>query len=146
MPTNFGPAIQYELHHFSDASEKAYGVASYIRSSNQAGQIHCAILCGKSRLVPLRGSTVPRLELSAATLSVQNDKFFRKELKIPISESFFWTDSTIVLRYIANSDKMFKTFVANRVNQIKQGSVIEQWKYVPTKLNPADVASRGLSA
>ncbi|XP_077974481.1 uncharacterized protein LOC120338155 [Styela clava] len=101
--------------------------------------------CGKTRLVPLNGSTISQLELCAATISAKNGAFLKKELKLPISASYFWTDSTTVLRYLANTDKVFKTFVANRVNLIKETSEIEQWRYVPSQLNPADVASRGLS-
>ncbi|XP_046564520.1 uncharacterized protein LOC124273324 [Haliotis rubra] len=33
---------------------------------------------------------------------------------------------------------------ANRLTTIHEGSEVEQWKYVNTKLNPADVASRGM--
>nr|XP_039269991.1 uncharacterized protein LOC120344746 [Styela clava] len=128
-----------------DASEKSYGAVSYIRLTNTYGQVHCAIISGKTRLVPLNGSTIPRFELCAATISAKNDAFLKKELKLPISASYFWTDSTTVHRYLANTDKVFKTFVANRVNLIKETSEIEQWRYVPSQLNPADVASRGLS-
>ncbi|XP_077974180.1 uncharacterized protein LOC120329794 [Styela clava] len=144
-PKDFGKIIDIQLHHFSDASEKSYGAVSYIRITNTYGQVHCAIISGKTRLVPLNGSTILRLELCAATISAKNDAFLKKELKLPISASYFWTDSTTVLRYLANTDKVFKTFVANRVNLIKETSEIEQWRYVPSQLNPADVASRGLS-
>lgn len=34
--------------------------------------------------------------------------------------------------------------MANRVSQILDGSTPVQWRHVPTKLNPADDASRGL--
>nr|XP_039272687.1 uncharacterized protein LOC120346953 [Styela clava] len=146
LPANFGETTEIQIHHFSDASEKSYGAVSYIRLKNFSGQIHCSILCGKSRLIPLKGSTIPRLELCAATISARNEKFFRKELKLPIDASIFWTDSTTVLRYLANTDKVLKTFVANRVNVIKEVSDVNQWYYVPSKLNPADVASRGMSA
>ena len=49
-----------------------------------------------------------------------------------------------MLRYIANQDKRFHTFVANRVSSILDGSVPSQWKHVPSELNPADDASPGL--
>ncbi|XP_077974458.1 uncharacterized protein LOC144430402 [Styela clava] len=145
VPVDYGEVVETQIHHFSDASEKSYGAVSYLRMLNSSGQIHCVLLCGKSRLVPLKGSTIPRLELCAATISARTDKFFRNELKIEILASYFWTDSTTVLRYLANEDKVFKTFVANRVNLIKEVSEINQWYYVPSKLNPADVASRVMS-
>jgi hypothetical protein len=88
---------------------------------------------------------VPRLELAAATLAVKVDKQIRKELDIPIDRVIFWTDSTIVLRYIANTSKRFQTFVANRLQIIHDASSPCQWCHMPTKLNQADLASRSLS-
>ena len=55
--------------------------------------------------------TIPRLELTAAALAVRMDVMLREELKITLEESVFWTDSTAVLRYIANKTKRFHTFV-----------------------------------
>ena len=52
--------------------------------------------------------------------------------------------SYIVLSYIASQDMRFHTFVANRVSSIHEVSSPLQWKYVDTKSNPADDASRGL--
>ena len=53
---------------------------------------------------------------------------------------------TCVLRYIENEDKRFQTFVANRIATIHEASSPDQWRYVNTQLNPADDASRGVSA
>ena len=86
------------------------------------------------------------MELSAAVLSTRLDRMIRQEVELPINDSFYWTDSTCVLRYIANSGGRYKTFVANRVAAIREQSFPCQWHYVGTKMNPADDASRGLSA
>lgn len=51
-----------------------------------------------------------------------------------------------VLRYLTNRTRRFKTFVANRVAVIHQNSDVKQWRYVPTKDNPADDGSRGITA
>ncbi|KAJ8033470.1 hypothetical protein HOLleu_23719 [Holothuria leucospilota] len=66
-------------------------------------------------------------------------------MDIQISESFFWTDSTIVLQYVRNREKRFHTFVANRIAVIHNGSTPNQWHHVPSTLNPGDDVSRGLS-
>ncbi|XP_074624387.1 uncharacterized protein LOC141882335 [Acropora palmata] len=98
-------------------------------------------------LVPLKQVTIPRLELSAAVISVQLDKVLKRELDLPLAEkSVFWTDSTSVLRYIRNETKWFHTFVANRIAIIRDGSDPDQWRHVGGDLNPADDLSRGLSA
>ena len=48
--------------------------------------------------------------------------------------------------YIKNETKKFKIFVANRVQFIQENTKNDQWKYIQTKQNPADLASRGIEA
>ena len=146
-PANFGNIVSSQLHHFSDASEIGFGSASYLRLSDDTGVLHCTILQGKSRLVPLKQVTIPRLQLSAAVVSVQLDKVLKRELDLPLTEkSVFWTDSTSVLRYVRNETKRFHTFVANRIAIIRDGSDPDQWRHVSGDLNPGDDLCRGLSA
>ena len=57
----------------------------------------------------------------------------------------FWTDSRVVLGYINNEARRFHVYVANRVQAIRNHTEPAQWHYVPSKENPADHASRGLS-
>ena len=66
--------------------------------------------------------TLPRMELVAATLSVNISVLLKKELPIPIKKEIFWTDSEVVLAYIRNEVKRFKIFVANRIELIKKQS------------------------
>ena len=51
-----------------------------------------------------------------------------------------------MLRYIGNDRHRFPVFVANHVQLIREFSVPDQWKYVPSDFNPADEASRGISS
>eukprot|EP00112_Aurelia_sp_Birch-Aquarium-sp1_P003366 Seg1376.1 transcript_id=Seg1376.1/GoldUCD/mRNA.D3Y31 product="Solute carrier family 35 member F5" protein_id=Seg1376.1/GoldUCD/D3Y31 len=127
-PETFGEPNMTELHHFSDASEAGYRAVSYIRMTNNKGAVHCAFVTGKSRLSPLKYMTIPRLELSAATVAVKLDQKIRKELDCEIKKSIFWTDSQAVLRYIYNENRRFQTFVANRLAIIHEGSDPEQWR------------------
>ena len=50
------------------------------------------------------------------------------------------------MRYIFDDTSRFKTFDTNRLTIIHEGSVHSQWKYIPSKLNPADMSSRGICA
>ena len=70
----------------------------------------------------------------------------KKELDINCVDEVFWTDSKIVLGYITNTVKRFKTFVANRVQEIKEKTDVQRWHDIPTIENPADDVSRGLNA
>lgn len=64
------------------------------------------------------------------------------EIDLLVDTTLFWTDSTTVLGYIANEDKRFKTFVANRLAVIHETTIPTQWRYVDTRSNPADDGSR----
>ncbi|XP_067023847.1 uncharacterized protein [Acropora muricata] len=93
---------------------------------------------------PLKIATVPRLELTTAVVSVRVSDLLRKQLDLDITTEVFWTDSRVVLGYIANDVRRFHIFVAIRVQQIQEKSSVKQWRYIDTKSNPADDASRGV--
>jgi len=101
---------------------------------------------GKARLAPIKAVTVPRLELTAATVSVRLGEIIKKQLNDKAETIQYHTDSVTVLRYIANDQKRFHVYVANRVQLIRNLSDPNQRRYVNMKENPADDASRGLDA
>ena len=70
-PIEFGKVESISLHLFSDASETGYGVACYLRQVDTNGTICVSLAFGKSRVAPLKSVTIPRLELTAATVSVK---------------------------------------------------------------------------
>ena len=51
-----------------------------------------------------------------------------------------------MLGYIHNTTRRFYVYVSNRVERIRKFSSPEQWHYVPTSQNPADVATRSVPA
>ena len=61
-PRNFGQVKTAQLHKFCDASEQGYGTASYLRFTNDSEEVHVAFVMGKSRVTPLKTTTIPRLE------------------------------------------------------------------------------------
>ena len=146
-PSNFDEIVKTELHHFSDASATGYGQCSCLRLVDCKGQIHVSLVSAKSRVIPLRKAiTIPRAELQAAVLSAKMAETLKSDFKFPnITDEVFWTDSKVVLGYITNKSKRFHVYVANRVQQITDLTETNQWHYISSKLNPADLASRGAS-
>ena len=64
-------------------------------------------------------------------------------MNLPNCHSTFWTDSTAVLQMIVNTNKRFPVFVSNRLTKIEENTSTNQWRYIPSKDNPDDLASQG---
>ncbi|XP_014679717.1 PREDICTED: uncharacterized protein LOC106819622 [Priapulus caudatus] len=79
-PAGLGTIKSAKIHHFADASEVGYGLVSYLRLTNGDGRVHCAFLMGKARVSLLKRVTIPRLELTAATVSANMDAMLQREL------------------------------------------------------------------
>ncbi|XP_065086352.1 uncharacterized protein LOC135708280 [Ochlerotatus camptorhynchus] len=133
-----------EIHCFSDASNKAFGACVYVRSQDTEGRIKVQLLSSKSKVAPLKTQSIPRLELCGALLSAQLYEKVRDAIRIP-AQTFFWVDSTCVLRWIQASPNVWSTYVGNRVAKIQTITEPSQWQHVPGKENPADLISRGIS-
>ena len=97
-------------------------------------------------MAPLKVVSIPRLELTAAALSVDVVASIIRELDLYVDAVYYWSDSRVVLSYIPNDSRRFQVFVANRVQRIRDLSSPTQWFYVASERNPADLASRGIAA
>ena len=117
--------MSYQLHGFSDASEKAYGCCIYLKCITKSNFISSLLVASKSRVVPIKIKlSISRLELlgnlilSRLILTVLNT--FQGE--ILISRLYAWTDSQVSLAWIKALHKEFQTFVQNRVVEIRKTS------------------------
>ena len=136
---------QAELHIFCDASEAGFAASAYLRLVGS--QIRCSFIAAKSHVAPVKPMlTIPKLELQGAVMAVRLSEILSKELDIVVKSTTLWTDAMTVLKYIHNESRRWKVFVGNRVSEIREKSDPSQWRYVSTTMNPADAATRGLSA
>ena len=142
-PGGLSAARRVELHHFADASERGYGTASYMRTIGVYGEVHCSLMISRARVAPIKSVSIPRLELTAAKLAVEVNLEVTRALDLKVNQVTYWTDSMSTLKYINNETTRYNVFVANRLTVIHDGSDKEQWRYVPSALNAADMVSRG---
>lgn len=135
-----------ELHSFSDASQVAYGSCIYMRTLNENGEVTVRLLCSKSKVAPIRPTTIPRLELCAALLAANLCQSVTESLRLKPTKITHWCDSNVVLCWINKDPSKLKTFVANRISEILDLTNAKDWRHVPTDVNPADLISRGVNA
>lgn len=133
-----------ELHAFSDASEKGYGAVVYIRTEFQS-RVEVAFVIAKSRISPKKPITIPRLELNGALVAYRLINTVKAELDATINNVTIWTDSTTVLRWLTSEHCRYHSYVANRVEEMLETKNANDWRYVPSKENPADDCCRGVS-
>ena len=132
---NLNEAVLVELHVFCDASELAIAAVSCLKSVDNTGTVTVSFLFGKAKLAPTHATTMPRLELCSAVLAVEITELIKREMVFPTCSVMYHSDSKVVYVY-----------VSNRVEIIRRSSSPEDWRYVPSQLNPADCATRSANA
>lgn len=133
-----------ELIGFSDASSSAMAAVVYLRVVCSDGRVLVNLIRAKSKVAPVKTVTIPRLELTASymlALLIESLQPLRDRLRIETIRLF--TDSMVVLSWLRTPPHLLKVFVANRVVKILDITSPTQWLHISTKLNPADLASRG---
>ncbi|XP_045473952.1 uncharacterized protein LOC123680207 [Harmonia axyridis] len=130
-----------QLHTFCDSSSEAYAAVSYFRILSYQ-KIYSNIVMAKSRVSPLKTSSIPRLELQGAVLGARLARTIRENHSIPISRQYFWTDSRTVISWLKSDPRKLKPFVSHRVNEILDISEENEWNWISTKDNVADEATR----
>jgi hypothetical protein len=131
-----------ELHVFCDSSSAAYAFIAYLVNPETGS----GFLFSKARVAPLKTTlSIPRLELLAALIGCRFAFHFKTLIAPSTVRVVLWTDSQTVLTWIRKGQTKKDIFVANRLQEIAQKSEPDQWRYVPTYLNPADIPSRGCS-
>ena len=136
--------VSIQLHGFSDASESAYAAVVYLRLTDTRGGVHISLVASKTKVAPIKGLTIPRLELCGAYILSKLLEYVRQALSIPIENIHAWTNSSVVLNWLDGSPHRFKVYVSNRISFTLDRIPPNQWKHAPGEQNPADCASRGL--
>ena len=143
---NQGERVLVELHGFADASTLAYAAVVYARAVYGDGTVSSRLVVAKTKVAPLKTVSIPRLELCGAVLLSELLVATSRALKVPKEHLHGWIDSTAALGWLRNCPSRYKTYVANRIALAADNVDPGIWQHVSTNDNPADCASRGLSA
>ncbi len=129
----------------SDASTKAISAAVYICCVYEDHYV-IHLLTAKTRVAPLRDVTLPLLELNGAVVLSELLSTTLKALQRKFDEIRCFTDSMITLHWIQSSPSRWKNYVKRRVQLIQDNVPTAIWYHIPGDQNPADCASRGITA
>ena len=138
------PPQRVELHGFSNASQQYYGACNILKSIFKGGKISVLLIASKSRLAPIKETTIPRLELIGILIQSRLMNSVKNALSKTFSfdNFYFWIDSHVTLVWISTVQKKYKTFVEHRGQEIPKTTNISKWFYCNTKENPADLLTR----
>ncbi|XP_040169438.1 uncharacterized protein LOC120903851 isoform X2 [Anopheles arabiensis] len=131
-----------QLHVFVDASETAYCAVAYFRIETE-GSIQLGLIGGKTKVAPLKTISIPRLELKAAVLGCRMLSSIKEQHSFPIKRHFLWSDANVCLAWIKSANpRRYQQFVSVRVGEILTTTDPQDWRWVPSKQNVADLATK----
>ncbi|XP_066592940.1 uncharacterized protein [Prorops nasuta] len=113
-------ADKLELYGFCDASNVSYSAVVYAKFTNSDSQTSVSLVMAKAKVAPLKAISIARLVLVAATYLTKLMLHIKSSLKRSVHDIFCFSDSQIVLAWIAQHSSKWKS-------------------------NPADLNSRGIN-
>ncbi|XP_036320476.1 uncharacterized protein LOC118734987 [Rhagoletis pomonella] len=137
--------VQTTLHGFCDASSQAYAAVIYTKTVDVGDVAHISLLTARTKVAPLKGATIPRLELSEALLLAETIQNVPDSLGLMDAPYYLWSDSAIVLCWLKKHPTTLKPFISNRVRRIQELTSPDRWYHVRSAQNSADGASRGIT-
>ncbi|XP_058827544.1 uncharacterized protein LOC131687474 [Topomyia yanbarensis] len=131
-----------QLHVFVDASKVAFSAVAYFRVINTEGKAECSIVAAKTKVAPLKPHSIPRMELQAAVLGSGLMSFVEENHSVKVKQRFLWSDSATVFAWLRADHRRYTQYVAYRGREVLTTTVLPEWHWVPSKLNPADAATK----
>ena len=101
-------------------------------------------MTAKSKIVPSKKLTVPRLELMSCLLLLRLIVSVIQALSVEvnITKVVCWSGSKVALWWIKSVNIKWKVWVENMLSEIRENIGVDCWCYVPTECNPADITTR----
>lgn len=136
-----------ELHTFADAGGEAFAAVSYIVCTVNDERL-TSLVMAKAKVTPIRHksrtqiSEMPRLELCACLIASRLANTIVSQLPHIKFKRYFWTDSQVVLRWIVKPNHRLLKYAVSPIDEILENSLRNEWRYVPSKLNVADIATK----
>ena len=147
IPELIDTLVDVQVHGFCDSSGVAYCAVIYLRKETSSGVVDVRFLTAKTKVAPIKETTIPRLELLSCVLL----SGLIETVSSPLSDFGYdtsitcWNDNMSAIGWITYANKDRGPWVQPRARKIREQVPAERWRHVPGILNPADIATREIS-
>ena len=123
-----------------DAGENLICSAIYVRFKRKSGGSSCQLIFARTKVI--HDLSIPRAELEAALLNASTGHVVRLSLKEQHKKALKISDSQVVLHWLHCTRTVLKMWVRNRALEIMRLTERDDWRYVGSKDNIADLGTR----
>ena len=143
VPRKYDTNLKPTLCLFSDGSDLGQCVVAYLVWRLTDGSTHVSLVTSRTKIASMTKMSTPKSELCAAQLSSRLRTWLEQELDIEVGDVYHFVDASIIIGMLKNISLKFDTFTAPRVSEIQMNTPVEQWSWIQTFDNPADLGTRG---
>ena len=118
IPSNNGT---HQLHTSTDATMSAISVIVYARTTTADGSCTSRYVISRTKVVPIKQLSIPKLKLEAATLGAELAGSCESKMTTTISSKHFWTNCTATHGWIQSKHRQ-KMYTANRLTKTHENS------------------------
>ena len=134
-------SLEMDIIEMGDSSLKMACSAIYVRFRRKNGSFSCQLVFAKTRIIP-SDMTLPRAELFAATLNATTGHVVSTSLGQRVTGRVSLIDNQVSLHWISSVHTKLKQWVRSRVVEINRLTDKNDWYYVESKDNTADLGTR----
>ena len=143
VPPSLDRSVSPLLVLFSDGADLGQCTVAYLVWTMLDGSKHVSLVTSRTKIASMTKITTPRSELVGAQLQTRLSTWLTDELNITLGKIYHLVDASIILGMIKNISLKFDTFTPPRVTEVQSNTEIENWFWIETYDNPADLGTRG---
>ena len=140
-PNDYDSNEQPILATFTHGSCDAFCACLYIQWKLVDGTYKALLVSAKARVGPINKISTPRMELQGALINSRLRNTIKNNMGIKFKTEIHVVDSGAVKDMITKESSAFKEFVGTRSGEIRSKTNVNDWAWVQSKDNPADIGT-----